>query len=132
NSSDSGRMTQNGLPDGSSSTHQRLMRYLRRAPADSSRSTSASRRSLSMSRWRSEEHTSELQSRENLVCRLLLEKKKSTKSAHRTSVSCYPAERSMARSARHVQSASLANWAYSVHLTTNTSSDPHTTTRPAR
>src|SRR5690606_39587405 len=30
------------------------------------------------SRWRSEEHTSELQSRENLVCRLLLEKKKET------------------------------------------------------
>src|SRR5690606_39509008 len=29
---------------------------------------------------RSEEHTSELQSRENLVCRLLLEKKKNTKS----------------------------------------------------
>src|SRR5690606_40259461 len=29
--------------------------------------------------WRSEEHTSELQSRENLVCRLLLEKKKETK-----------------------------------------------------
>src|SRR5436309_6389217 len=28
---------------------------------------------------RSEEHTSELQSRENLVCRLLLEKKKNTK-----------------------------------------------------
>src|SRR5690606_40592980 len=28
------------------------------------------------SRFRSEEHTSELQSRENLVCRLLLEKKK--------------------------------------------------------
>src|SRR5690606_39858419 len=26
-------------------------------------------------RWRSEEHTSELQSRENLVCRLLLDKK---------------------------------------------------------
>src|SRR5690606_41319347 len=32
------------------------------------------RRSISVSR--SEEHTSELQSRENLVCRLLLEKKK--------------------------------------------------------
>src|SRR5690606_41333864 len=32
-------------------------------------------------RGRSEEHTSELQSRENLVCRLLLEKKK-TSSAH--------------------------------------------------
>src|SRR5207302_3810986 len=30
-------------------------------------------------RSRSEEHTSELQSRENLVCRLLLEKKKKTK-----------------------------------------------------
>src|SRR5436309_12580428 len=29
---------------------------------------------------RSEEHTSELQSRENLVCRLLLEKKKTTES----------------------------------------------------
>src|SRR5215475_14785862 len=29
--------------------------------------------------WRSEEHTSELQSRENLVCRLLLEKKKKQK-----------------------------------------------------
>src|SRR5690606_40575722 len=29
-------------------------------------------------RRRSEEHTSELQSRENLVCRLLLEKKKAT------------------------------------------------------
>src|SRR5690606_39803720 len=32
--------------------------------------------------WRSEEHTSELQSRENLVCRLLLEKK--NKAAHTT------------------------------------------------
>src|SRR5690606_41004104 len=31
---------------------------------------------LSLSSYRSEEHTSELQSRENLVCRLLLEKKK--------------------------------------------------------
>src|SRR5256886_10282564 len=28
--------------------------------------------------WRSEEHTSELQSQSNLVCRLLLEKKKET------------------------------------------------------
>src|SRR5690606_40475417 len=36
-----------------------------------SRSSSSSTR-----QWRSEEHTSELQSRENLVCRLLLEKKK--------------------------------------------------------
>src|SRR5690606_40144401 len=31
---------------------------------------------------RSEEHTSELQSRENLVCRLLLEKKKPTEQSH--------------------------------------------------
>src|SRR5690606_39711945 len=31
---------------------------------------------------RSEEHTSELQSRENLVCRLLLEKKKKKKNRH--------------------------------------------------
>src|SRR5690606_41695428 len=31
---------------------------------------------------RSEEHTSELQSRENLVCRLLLEKKKEKKQIH--------------------------------------------------
>src|SRR5690625_5519176 len=30
-------------------------------------------------RWRSEEHTSELQSRGHLVCRLLLEKKKTKK-----------------------------------------------------
>src|SRR2546427_7738547 len=30
-------------------------------------------------RWRSEEHTSELQSQSNLVCRLLLEKKKEKK-----------------------------------------------------
>src|SRR5690606_40558115 len=33
-------------------------------------------------RARSEEHTSELQSRENLVCRLLLEKKKHNKPNH--------------------------------------------------
>src|SRR5690606_40984943 len=43
---------------------------------------STSRRSPSntirRSSCRSEEHTSELQSRENLVCRLLLEKKKTT------------------------------------------------------
>src|SRR5207253_11507164 len=31
--------------------------------------------------WRSEEHTSELQSRGHLVCRLLLEKKKRSRSA---------------------------------------------------
>src|SRR2546430_8279695 len=35
--------------------------------------------------WRSEEHTSELQSQSNLVCRLLLEKKKKDKSSTYTS-----------------------------------------------
>src|SRR5690606_42052402 len=37
---------------------------------------SVARRAWSRATLRSEEHTSELQSRENLVCRLLLEKKK--------------------------------------------------------
>src|SRR5688572_32073373 len=32
--------------------------------------------------WRSEEHTSELQSQSNLVCRLLLEKKKANPTPH--------------------------------------------------
>src|SRR5207302_4898053 len=41
------------------------------------------------SEYRSEEHTSELQSRENLVCRLLLEKKKkSTRTATHTQELC--------------------------------------------
>src|SRR5690606_41724681 len=39
---------------------------------------STERRRVKRGRVRSEEHTSELQSRENLVCRLLLEKKKLT------------------------------------------------------
>src|SRR3712207_7636346 len=37
--------------------------------------------------WRSEEHTSELQSRQYLVCRLLLEKKKKKKYEHRKIIS---------------------------------------------
>src|SRR2546430_5856709 len=41
----------------------------------SARSTSATRL-VAVSMFRSEEHTSELQSQSNLVCRLLLEKKK--------------------------------------------------------
>src|SRR3712207_7618352 len=40
----------------------------------------ASAPALSPKTWRSEEHTSELQSRQYLVCRLLLEKKKQTES----------------------------------------------------
>src|SRR5690606_40751038 len=38
---------------------------------------------------RSEEHTSELQSRENLVCRLLLEKKNIITALHTAVLSCY-------------------------------------------
>src|SRR2546422_4456525 len=41
---------------------------------------------------RSEEHTSELQSRLHLVCRLLLEKKKKTYSKHSTSYRSYEEE----------------------------------------
>src|SRR5215475_15674726 len=41
--------------------------------------SSRARRNRSCAERRSEEHTSELQSRENLVCRLLLEKKKKKK-----------------------------------------------------
>src|SRR5690606_27183152 len=47
------------------------------------RRTTDSGRGSSRCGGRSEEHTSELQSRENLVCRLLLEKKKNLKMKHR-------------------------------------------------
>src|SRR5690625_5554748 len=40
------------------------------------------------SRKRSEEHTSELQSRGHLVCRLLLEKKKNRKDEHKLQAPC--------------------------------------------
>src|SRR3712207_7723148 len=55
------------------------------APASgstSSRATSPTKNGLPPVRSRSEEHTSELQSRQYLVCRLLLEKKKNS-SSHR-------------------------------------------------
>src|SRR3712207_8952479 len=45
-------------------------------PGGAERGTSSSLLATSNSDWRSEEHTSELQSRQYLVCRLLLEKKK--------------------------------------------------------
>src|SRR2546430_12049127 len=54
----------------------------RRRQAGGGFSTSSCRRIAYDSGWtrpRSEEHTSELQSQSNLVCRLLLEKKKKTK-----------------------------------------------------
>src|SRR2546427_9620544 len=52
----------------------------RARPARRRRSRQAPRPARSSSR--SEEHTSELQSQSNLVCRLLLEKKKKQKSAY--------------------------------------------------
>src|SRR2546430_10327037 len=51
--------------------HQRLLTQLRR------RSDARERPESHSAEARSEEHTSELQSQSNLVCRLLLEKKKS-------------------------------------------------------
>src|SRR3954465_2718789 len=44
-------------------------------------------------RARSEEHTSELQSHDNLVCRLLLEKKKNNTSGHKTNTLWLPQSR---------------------------------------
>src|SRR5258707_8768686 len=54
---------------------QSNLRELRRAPAECRAGPRRARRP-SHGRGRSEEHTSELQSRQYLVCRLLLEKKK--------------------------------------------------------
>src|SRR5690606_40757247 len=45
-------------------------------PAPATPTLASAARALVLRDLRSEEHTSELQSRENLVCRLLLEKKK--------------------------------------------------------
>src|SRR5436190_18607235 len=51
-------------------------------------SHAADRRSPGVQRWhsRSEEHTSELQSHSDLVCRLLLEKKKKRNKKHKTKI----------------------------------------------
>src|SRR2546430_7062089 len=59
-------------------------RWRRCTTSGSTRSPSSARTCASTTRWprrcdRSEEHTSELQSQSNLVCRLLLEKKKKNK-----------------------------------------------------
>src|SRR5690606_39877544 len=55
---------------------------LPRASGDASRNARASWSISCFGPSRSEEHTSELQSRENLVCRLLLEKKKNNIQTH--------------------------------------------------
>src|SRR5438309_9169502 len=49
--------------------------FRRRGKADKARYMNMAEGSLEESRYRSEEHTSELQSQFHLVCRLLLEKK---------------------------------------------------------
>src|SRR2546428_5856181 len=72
-----------------------LFRSVRESPRESSRppaqesgrpqsppSPRAKRASTPRPRRRSEEHTSELQSRSDLVCRLLLEKKKNANTHH--------------------------------------------------
>src|SRR3712207_8335429 len=51
-------------------------------PATVSTATLVGRLAATSSAWRSEEHTSELQSRQYLVCRLLLEKKKKKYNCH--------------------------------------------------
>src|SRR5688572_31621275 len=55
-------------------------------PRRSSSSRKSSTRTRRRRRARSEEHTSELQSQSNLVCRLLLEKKKNKKHESQTSL----------------------------------------------
>src|SRR5207302_4861898 len=75
------------------SSHRAVRRYKSHSSADTLRSPAGSLRkepsphsggidAPQLEEMRSEEHTSELQSRENLVCRLLLEKTNTTLLAH--------------------------------------------------
>src|SRR5690606_41278786 len=73
------RSSATGSPTGTRSTSRGAPRFWATPPACTPRAARSR-----LLRWpppttRSEEHTSELQSRENLVCRLLLEKKKKKK-----------------------------------------------------
>src|SRR2546430_10697006 len=56
---------------------------------------------------RSEEHTSELQSQSNLVCRLLLEKKKKNTSHHRCTLT-YPAHHNGPRDRQLIAASTVA------------------------
>src|SRR5207302_2786428 len=56
---------------------------------------------------RSEEHTSELQSRENLVCRLLLEKKKKKKNKNNSNITYIALLESEILHTHHQQSISI-------------------------
>src|SRR2546430_5781679 len=62
------------------SVHSKKKARTRRRRAAPEPRTSAGAREASAAAGRSEEHTSELQSQSNLVCRLLLEKKNKSKS----------------------------------------------------
>src|SRR2546429_3625084 len=68
-------------PTARPSARSRLAPYTPASPARGSASASSSRASHAGSE-RSEEHTSELQSRLHLVCRLLLEQEKTHTAAH--------------------------------------------------
>src|SRR2546421_4871776 len=61
---------------GRGSRGRRLRRFQRRYPARDAAALPRDGRARARHHGRSEEHTSELQSRSDLVCRLLLEKKK--------------------------------------------------------
>src|SRR2546427_9476686 len=61
----------------------RLNSLRRRTPLSRPETADSPARQTTMTMTRSEEHTSELQSQSNLVCRLLLEKKKKTNN-HKT------------------------------------------------
>src|SRR2546422_1586054 len=67
-------------------------------PSCRRRSSRGPARICSVSRTRSEEHTSELQSRLHLVCRLLLEKKKQKKNTNILNQSIHISEYSITRS----------------------------------
>src|SRR3712207_8867401 len=84
------------LPISPSRTRCASPRASRRSPADRSTSTTSSTddtrprcAASAGSRWRSEEHTSELQSRQYLVCRLLLEKNKKLVELERLEICCW-------------------------------------------
>src|SRR5258707_8265381 len=80
----------------------RFLPALHPAPAGSRRTGPARFREPFARLGRSEEHTSELQSRQYLVCRLLLEKKKpSDRSAHQTAAGRPPASASRSPTRPH-------------------------------
>src|SRR5437660_7747772 len=66
------------------SLHDALPISRRRSGSSSRERAPSSRPARSPASRRSEEHTSELQSRGHLVCRLLLEKKKTKRTTHQT------------------------------------------------